>query len=110
MIPTEAEEQAVVVQYCALKGLSLFHCPNSTYTTSWKQKAHNRAMGVSAGVPDLFIIAGDKLIAIEMKRLKGGTVSPDQKIWIAKLNAAGIDARVCKGSKNAIDFIESVIS
>ena len=56
------------------------------------------------------LIAGDKLIAIEMKRLKGGTVSPAQKIWIAKLNSAGIDARVCKGSKNAIDFIESVIS
>jgi len=109
MIPTEAEEQAAVVQYCALKGLSLFHCPNSTYTTSWKQKAHNRAMGVSAGVPDLFIIVGNKLIAIEMKRLKGGTVSLAQKIWIAKLNAIGIDARVCKGSKNAIDFIESVI-
>jgi hypothetical protein len=44
-----------------------------------------------------------------MKRLKGGTVSPVQKDWIAKLNAAGIDARVCKGSKEAIDFIESVL-
>lgn len=107
MIPSEAEEQAVVVQYCILKKLPHFHVPNSTYTTSWKQKAHNKAMGVSAGVPDLFIIAGGRLIAIEMKRLKGSTTSPHQKEWITELNNALVPTIIAKGSKEAIAFIES---
>jgi hypothetical protein len=37
--------------------------------------------GVSPGVPDLFI--PDWLLWVEMKREKGGRVSPEQKDWIS---------------------------
>jgi len=105
-MPSEAEEQAMVVQYCILKKYKFWHTPNSTYTNSWRQKAHNRAMGVQAGIPDLFIIINNKLIAIEMKRTKGGVVSPAQKEWIETLNKAGVPTQVCKGAQEAIKFIK----
>ena len=108
-MPSEAEEQAMVVQYCILKKYKFWHTPNSTYTNSWRQKAHNRAMGVQAGIPDLFIIINNKLIAIEMKRTKGGVVSPAQKEWIETLNKAGVPTQVCKGAQEAIAFINSMV-
>ena len=69
----------------------------------------NRLLGVSAGVPDLFVIVGGRLIGIEMKRKKGSVTSEYQKQWIAQLNSVGIETRVCKGCDEAISFIEEVI-
>lgn len=105
--PTEYEEQVVLVQYLSLKGYPFFHVPNSTYT-SWNQKRRNRALGVQKGPPDLFAIINGKMIAIELKRLKGSSTSPQQKEWIELLNGAGVPARVCKGADAAIEFIEEV--
>ena len=107
-LPTEDIEQRIVVQYCDLKGYPRFRVPNETYTKSWAQKAKNKALGVSPGVPDLFVVVGNRLIAIEMKRQKGGTTSPPQRKWLEVLNRAGITARVCKGADEAIQFINSV--
>lgn len=109
-IATEAEEQSKVVQYCILKRLPHWHTPNSTYTTSWKQKAHNKAMGVQAGIPDLFIIVGGRLVAIEMKRTKGGVISAYQRHWITELNNALVPTIVAKGAEEAIAFIDSQMS
>lgn len=49
-------EQKKVVAFCKDMHFPYFHVPNETYTTSIKQKIRNREMGVSSGVPDLFII------------------------------------------------------
>jgi len=108
LIPTEAEEQAVFVQWLRLKKIHHFRVPNETYTKSWKQKAMNKALGVSSGVPDLFLIVNGQMIAIEMKRLKGGKTTPNQKEWLARLNAAGVPAKVCNGSKEAMSFVNSL--
>ncbi len=59
-------------------------------------------------MPDLFVIVGGRLIAIEMKRTAGSSTSPAQKEWLANLTAAGIAARVCKGADAAIAFIDAV--
>lgn len=107
MIPTEAEEQAVVLQYCDMKNLAYFHVPNSTHTTSYRQRAFNHAQGLRPGVPDLFILLPDKIIAIEMKRTKGSTTSQFQKSWIEKLHCSNVPAKICRGAKEAIAFIES---
>lgn len=108
-IPTEAEEQATFVQWLRLKKIYHFRVPNETYTKSWKQKAMNKALGVSSGVPDLFLIVNGQMIAIEMKRIKGGKTTPNQKEWLARLNAAGCEAVVCNGAKEAIAYVESKI-
>ena len=109
MIPLETDEQQVVVQYLELKGLKFSSIPNSTYTKSWKQKAKNKAEGLRAGLPDLLIVLPNLLLFIEMKRTKGGVVSPVQKEWIEELNKIdGVKAIVCKGSDEAIENIETI--
>ena len=128
--PTEEQEQMAFVQWLRLKGYAHFRVPNETYTKSFKQKAKNKALGVSSGVPDLFAVVprqqelwnglgaeairtGDTatvptLVAIEMKRKKGGATSANQKQWLQTLNDAGIQSVVCKGCDEAIKFIESI--
>ena len=125
--PTEAQEQEAFVQWLRLKGYPHFRVPNETYTRSWSQKAKNKKLGVSSGVPDLFVavpfppphliiahkdrddeVRNKTLVAIEMKRKKGGTTSANQKKWIKTLNEASIQTVVCKGCDAAIEFIESI--
>lgn len=125
--PTEDQEQEAFVQWLRLKGYAHFRVPNETYTKSWSQKAKNKKLGVSSGVPDLFVavpfppphliiahkdrddeVRNKTLVAIEMKRKKGGVTSTNQKKWIKTLNEAGIQAVVCKGCDEAIEFIKSI--
>jgi len=106
VIPTEAEEQIMFVQWLRLHKLAHWRVPSETYTKSWRQKRMNTALGVVKGVPDLFVIVDNKLVAVEMKRLKRSVTSPEQKVWIERLNKAGVPAKVCKGCKEAILFIE----
>ena len=125
--PTEDQEQEAFVQWLRLKGYPHFRVPNETYTRSWSQKAKNKKLGVSSGVPDLFVavpfppphliiahkdrddeVRNKTLVAIEMKRKKGGVISENQKKWIKTLNEAGIQTVVCKGCDAAIEFIESI--
>lgn len=108
MLPTEDQEQAAFVQYLRLKNLPHFRVPNETFTRSWKQKAKNKSLGVVSGVPDLFVVVGGKLVAVEMKRQKGGVVSASQAEWLKTLQGAGVPARVCKGADEAIKFIEEL--
>lgn len=125
--PTEDQEQEAFVQWLRLKGYPHFRVPNETYTRSWSQKAKNKKLGVSSGVPDLFVavpfppphliiahkdrddeVRNKTLVAIEMKRKKGGVTSENQKKWIKTLNEAGVQTVVCKGCDAAIEFIESI--
>lgn len=125
--PTEDQEQEAFVQWLRLKGYPHFRVPNETYTRSWSQKAKNKKLGVSSGVPDLFVavpfppphliiahkdrddeVRNKTLVAIEMKRKKGGTTSANQKKWIKTLNESGVETVVCKGCDEAIEFIESI--
>lgn len=129
--PTEDQEQEAFVQYLRLKGYPHFRVPNETYTRSWSQKAKNKKLGVSSGVPDLAVVVQDvwygygdnvpredlsshtntyanRLVFIEMKRKKGGVTSANQKKWIKTLNEAGVQTVVCKGCDEAIEFIESI--
>ena len=128
--------QEAFVKWLDDNGYPRFRVPNETYTRSWSQKAKNKKLGVSSGVPDLFVVvpadysdatmefihygdnpvvSGDgvygknhRLVAIEMKRRKGGVTSANQKQWIKTLNEAGIQTVVCKGCDAAIEFIESI--
>ena len=107
--PLESEEQKTLVQYMELKGLKFTSIPNSTYTKSWKQKAKNKAEGLRPGLPDMMVILNNKLIFIELKRVKGGQVSDSQKSWIAALNGCeSVQAFVCYGAQEGIDLIEKL--
>lgn len=107
--PTEYEEQIAVVNYAEMRGCKLTAIPNSTYTASWNQKRRNAAMGLRAGFPDLVIIANNKFFCIEMKRITGSIISPEQKDWGLALTKASIPVYVCKGFDEAKQVIDSYL-
>lgn len=115
-VPLEDAEQIAFVQWLELQGLRFTSVPNSTFTKSWKQKRKNSLTGLRAGFPDLIILIAPgqdregkgRLLAVEMKRIKGGVVSTDQKAWIAALNGLmsdQIESVVAHGATEAIDYV-----
>jgi hypothetical protein len=71
-----------------------------------------KAMGVKAGVPDVFLDVprgGFHGLRIEMKRRKGGRVSDDQADWLDYYNANGYRAVVCYGWDEARMEIEDYL-
>ena len=63
--------------------------------------------GVAPGVPDLFI--PEWVLWVEMKRAKGGRLSPQQKDWIQYLEAIGHTVLVCHGCDDAMQKIKNYI-
>lgn len=83
----------------------IFAVPNGG-ARSGLQGAKLKAEGVSPGVPDLFIPAWG--LWVEMKRSKGGTLSPEQRDWIAYLDDCGYQCIVGRGFEDAKRQIEDV--
>lgn len=114
--PLERQEQATFVQWLELQGLLFSATAQSTYTTSWNQKRLNHATGLRKGVPDMLVLipkdkskdGGGYCLFIEMKRLKGGTVSKEQRVWLDSINALETPytvAYVAKGADEAIKIV-----
>lgn len=123
---TEDQEQMRVVEWCRTSdwkrinaglpeyGLGLiFHIPNG----GWRSKseaARLKAMGVKAGVSDLFLpIPVGELhgLWIEMKApasetTKAGTVSKEQSQWLEMMAMSGYGAAVAFGADEAISIIK----
>lgn len=109
ILPTEHEECMILVDFLDLMGLKYTHIPNETFTKSWNQKRKNKQAGVKKGFPDYCIIHQKGLVFLEMKRQKGGVVSPEQKDWLDCLNQCkGVSVAICKGSEEAIKFLQSL--
>ena len=111
-VPTEAQESRVLMQYMRLRGFKFTHVKNETGRSQAGARGKNfRAMwdavdGVSPGFPDFVVVCPDRVICIELKRSKGGTVSPHQVEWLESLNAAGMLAFVARGADEAIAYFE----
>ena len=76
-------------------------------TGGWRSvvtAARLKAEGVSRGVPDLFI--PELKLFIEMKRIKGGVISQDQKDWKNYLETNGYKVLICNGFENAKKEVE----
>jgi hypothetical protein len=84
IIPTEDVEQAAFVAWfrATWPDVRIFSIPNGG-RRSMKVANTLKATGVLPGVPDLFVPAWD--LWIEMKRVKGGRLSPEQKDMITYL-------------------------
>lgn len=116
MIPTEHEEQKALIkwfdlQYPKLRG-RLAACPNGgqrNVIVATKLKAE----GVRAGYLDLNLLTprqGFSGLFIEMKRVKGGSVSDDQSSWIEWLREQGFRVEVCRGFDAAKGVITDYLS
>ena len=105
-VPTERQEQVLVAKLLDHLGLLWCHVPNEGHGRRGKEGAIRgarlRAEGLKSGVPDVLVFdpckrEGRVGLAIELKRVKGGRVSEDQKRWLEELEKRGWVCRVCKG-------------
>lgn len=107
-IPSEHIEQRNFVAWFRqqFKNVRIFAIPNGgarSKATAMQLKLE----GVAPGVPDLFI--PEWLLWIEMKRAKGGRLSPPQKDWIQYLEGIGHTVLVCHGCDDAIQQTKNYI-
>lgn len=118
-IPLEDDEIKYFHQWLELKKIPHSHIPNEVGGSSQAVKMRAikmKRLGTSKGFPDLIVLVPIKgvtghvdtyqMLAIEMKRKKGSTVSPEQKQWIKMLELAGIPSRICRGADEAIEFVK----
>ena len=112
-IPTEAQEQAALMQWLAYAEIRhpelrlLHHIPNGGGRNPIEAK-HLKEQGVKPGIPEIFLPCARGVwhgLYIEMKRRKGGRVSVDQQRMILALRAQGYKAEVCRGWEEARDTI-----
>ena len=111
--PTEHEEQATLIEWTEVQGIrypelrKIFAIPNGGHRnviTARKLKAE----GVKPGVPDLFLPVprnGVRGLFIEIKRRKGGRLSPEQHDWRDFLLSQGYGVEICKGWEEARDVL-----
>jgi len=102
---TEHEEQREFVSWFRKnKGdVRIFAIPNGG-SRSLSSAARMKVEGVSRGVPDLFI--PEWWTWIEMKRVSGGVVAPEQKSWHEYLDQIGYIVIVARGCEEAIKLLE----
>ena len=112
-IPSEEVDQRNLARYLDMLGLRWAHIPNGGHRNKIVA-AKLKGQGVKPGVPDNFIFDAPPLYpcapgaVIELKRVKGGTTSPEQKDWLNYLAGRGWIVKVCKGFDEAVEFIKSL--
>lgn len=106
LYPSEDYEGACFALWLDQQGYLFSHLAQNTFTRSYATKAKLKRAGVKPGVPDYCVLLhGPRTVFIEMKRVKGGVVSKEQKEWIKALNERGTPAAVCRGFEEAKAFI-----
>ncbi|MTI32805.1 VRR-NUC domain-containing protein, partial [Xanthovirga aplysinae] len=81
--------------------------------TSLTQAKKMKAAGYKAGYPDMTFHEPRGIyhgLFIEMKKLKGGVVSKEQKAWIKKLKERGYKAEVARGCMEAIRILKEYLN
>ena len=109
--PIEHDECVALTQYLELlknKGdvVVFSKTAQETYTRSWNQKTKNKQSGVRPGVPDFIVVTKDKVLFIEMKRVKGAKPRPTQVEWLEAVNNKMCLSTVCYGADEAIKYIK----
>jgi hypothetical protein len=108
-VPSEDSEQIRLVNWLEkhYPEIRFYHTANGKKRD--KVTGHAlKMLGVKAGVPDLVFPEprnGKCGLYIEMKKIKGGKVSPEQKDWLNWLASVGYATAVCAGAENAKEII-----
>jgi hypothetical protein len=110
IVPTEAQEMCVLAQWLDMAGVLYCHVPNEG-KRSFAVAARLKAEGMRRGIPDILAFTPPpnhpeyRGVAIELKRIKGGKISDEQRQWIADLAKAGWCTRIALGAGDAIGFL-----
>ena len=116
--PTEEAEQAAIFEWATLMSSQfpelhlLFHIPNGGYRAP-ATAAKLKAQGVKAGVSDLFLPVargGFHGLWIELKRRKGGKLSPAQQDWLTEMRFQHYRAELAHGAEEACDIIYAYLT
>lgn len=121
-VPLEEYECIKFSQWLTINKIPHTHIANESRSGTRSAMIRNaklKRMGQSRGVWDYEIYVPIKgitgavdsyeLVKIEMKRIKGGTVSAEQKQWQKIYEKAGIYNKICYGANDAIDYIKSIM-
>lgn len=103
-VPSEHEEQREFVWWFrrVFPLVRIFAIPNGG-ARSKREGGRLKLEGVSPGVPDLFI--PEWHLWIEFKKSKGGSVSAEQKDWIAYLESVGYRVFIARGCAVAKEYV-----
>ena len=117
-VPTERDEQVRLVQWARIRAGQvpelqlLFAVPNGGQRDV-RVAARLSGEGVRAGVPDLCLPVPRGVhhgLYIELKRIKGGKVSPAQAWWHQQLRTQGYRVIVALGWEAAREEIEAYLA
>lgn len=116
--PTEHDEQAALFQWASLMEgrypplKLMFAVPNGG-ARNIVTAARLKAEGVKRGVPDVILAApsrGYHALFIELKKKRGGRVSPEQAEWKNQLQVQGYRVEICAGFEAAKQTIMEYLS
>lgn len=114
---TEADEQETLMEWARVREGKwpelklLHHIPNGG-SRNKTEAARLQFQGVKPGVPDLCLPVargGYHGLYIELKRRKGGKISPVQTAWLDALREQGYKAVVCWGWEDGKNVIEEYL-
>lgn len=102
--PTEFQEQTRYVKWLKANEILFFAIPNGGSKTVYQRMVH-KAEGLIAGIPDILVAepcGAFHGLFVELKRTRGGVISGEQEIMMAKLKAKGYAVMVAYGCDDAI--------
>ena len=106
-IPTEEQDQIKLATWLSLKGIKFFAIPNGG-KRNYREAVKLKRQGVAPGVPDLMIPSprGSYCgLFIELKRVKGGKLSIDQRNWLQYLREQNYWADCAAGFDQAKEIV-----
>lgn len=62
------------------------------------------------GVPDRIVLSPRGIFFVELKRPKGGRLSPHQKRWQKKFEDLGLKIHVLKNQEEVLTFVERYLT
>ncbi len=110
-IPYESQEHLKLSTWMDYQRIFYVHIPNELIRGEKQAKKYTQ-LGVKAGAPDFLIFDTMEQdcngIALELKRIKGGRVSPKQKEFLQKLEQNNWLTLICKGADEAIQKLKDL--
>ena len=119
---SEFDEQAIVIEWCALNppANQIFATPNGCPigTLSPRKAVAMKKSGLKKGVADLFLPVPKRNRAgtiiscglfIEMKKKRGGVLSPEQAAFLDQMKSNGYTAICANGADEAIAQIQKYL-
>ncbi len=102
--PTESEIHEAFAQHLRMRGrcgVPWWHTPNGEHRDP-AIGAKLKRMGTKPGVPDVLCVIDGRLHGLELKRERGGRVSPAQRAMHDELRAAGAIVETARGLDEAL--------